>query len=151
MQYITRRLLLKFRSGMHGLNEELEVEKENRNYVLCVVLSVRAWCMCCECSACSSSRASFMVKLEELLGDRHADFEVLNSVEETSYVLGSELWEQNFNLTAYCKRVGGKETNIYIYGDDSCPNQLQSQSSPGGLEGAAGVERQRDGKCRKGI
>ena len=88
MQYITRRLLLKFRSGMHGLNEELEVEKENRNYVLCVVLSVRVWCMCCECSAYSSSRASFMVKLEELLGDRHADFKVLNSVEETS--LGAE-------------------------------------------------------------
>ena len=35
--------LFKFRSGMHGLNEELggiEVEKENWN-VLCVVLSVR--------------------------------------------------------------------------------------------------------------
>ena len=51
-----------------------------------------------ECSAYSSSRASFMVKLEELLGDRCADFRVLNSVEKTSYVhaLGSELWEQNF-------------------------------------------------------
>ena len=35
-----------------------------------------------ECSAYSSSRASFMVKLEELLG---ADFEVLNSVEKTSW------------------------------------------------------------------
>ena len=44
-----------------------------------------------ECSAYSSSGASFMVKLEELLGDRYADFEVLNSVEKTSYVLGSEL------------------------------------------------------------
>ena len=31
----------------------------------------------------SSSRASFMVKLEELLGDEYADFEVLNSVEKT--------------------------------------------------------------------
>ena len=28
-----------------------------------------------ECSAYSSSRASFMLKLEELLGDRYADFE----------------------------------------------------------------------------
>ena len=36
-----------------------------------------------------------MVKLEELLGDRYADFEVLNSVDKTFYVLGSELWEQN--------------------------------------------------------
>ena len=31
-------------------------------------------------------------------------------------------------------------------GDDSCPNQLQSQSSAGGLGGAAGVEGQRNGK-----
>ena len=33
-----------------------------------------------ECLAYSSSTASFMLKLEELLGDRYADFEVLNSV-----------------------------------------------------------------------
>ena len=46
-----------------------------------------------ECSAYSSSRASFLF---ELLGDRYADFEALNSVEKTSYVLGSKLWEQNF-------------------------------------------------------
>ena len=44
------------------------------------------------------SRASFLLKLEELLGDRYADFEALNSVEKTSYVLGSELWEQNFKF-----------------------------------------------------
>ena len=31
-----------------------------------------------------SSRASFLLKLEELLGDRYADFEALNSVEKTS-------------------------------------------------------------------
>ena len=37
-----------------------------------------------------------------------------------------------------------------MYGDDSCPNQLQSQSSPGGLGGATGVEGQRDGKFREG-
>ena len=46
-----------------------------------------------ECLAYSSSRASFPLKLEELLGDRYADFEALHSVEKTSYVhvLGSEL------------------------------------------------------------
>ena len=27
-----------------------------------------------------------MVKLEELLGDRYADFELLNSIEKTTYV-----------------------------------------------------------------
>ena len=30
-----------------------------------------------ECSAYSSSRASFLLKFEELLGDRYADFEAL--------------------------------------------------------------------------
>ena len=33
-----------------------------------------------------------MVKLEEMLGDRYADLDLLNSIEKTSYVLGSELW-----------------------------------------------------------
>ena len=37
----------------------------------------------------STSRASFMVKLKELLGDSYADFELLDSVEKTSYVLAS--------------------------------------------------------------
>ena len=37
-----------------------------------------------------------------------------------------------------------------LYGDDLCPNQLQSQSSPGGLGGAIGVEGQREGKFREG-
>ena len=46
-----------------------------------------------ECTAYSSSRASFMEKLHELSGDSYADFDLL---EKTSYVLGSEHWEKNF-------------------------------------------------------
>ena len=47
-----------------------------------------------------------------------------------------------------------KEVNVWevrkqkLYGDDTCPNQLQSQSSTGGLGGATGVEG--DGKFREG-
>ena len=44
-----------------------------------------------ECSAYSSSRASFMVKLEELLEIGMQILNFLNSVEKTSYILGSEL------------------------------------------------------------
>ena len=40
------RLLFKFRSGTHGLNEELEEEKAGRN-VCCVMQSVRVLVMCC--------------------------------------------------------------------------------------------------------
>ena len=105
-----------------------------------------------ECSACSSSRASFLLKLEELLGDRCADFEALNSVEKTSYVLGSELWEQNFKSLHGLDKVSVWEVRKQnLYGDDSCPNQLQPQSSPGGLGCATGVEGQRDGKFREGM
>ena len=39
-----------------------------------------------ECSIYSTNRASFMVKLEKLLGDRYADFELLNNIEKTTYV-----------------------------------------------------------------
>ena len=50
-----------------------------------------------ECSAYSSTRASFMKKLQELLEDDYEDFESLDNVEKSSYVLGSELWESKFD------------------------------------------------------
>ena len=46
-----------------------------------------------ECTAYSSSRATFTEKLQELIGDSHADFDLLSNVEKTSYVLGSQHWE----------------------------------------------------------
>ena len=71
-------------------------------------------------------------------------------LEKTSYVLGSELWEQNFK--SLVSLVREFIVNVWevrkqkVYGDDSCPNQLQSQFLPGGLGGATGVEGQRNGK-----
>ena len=63
-------LLFKFRSGIHGLNEELGRHRGNKECV-CVLCgneceSVRhvLW----ECSAYSSSRADFLFKLQEKLG-----------------------------------------------------------------------------------
>ena len=50
-----------------------------------------------ECTLCGAECES-MVKLEELLGDRYADFEALNSVEKMSYGLRREFWKQNLNL-----------------------------------------------------
>ena len=44
-----------------------------------------------ECSAYSSTRACFIKKLQELLEDEYKDFESLDKVEKSSYVLGSEL------------------------------------------------------------
>ena len=46
----------------------------------------------------SSTRACFIKKLQELqlLEDEYEDFELLDKVEKSSYVLGSELWESKF-------------------------------------------------------
>ena len=50
-----------------------------------------------ECSAYSSTRVSFIKKLQELLEDGYEDFESLENEEKLSYVLGSELWESKFD------------------------------------------------------
>ena len=42
-------------------------------------------------------RACFIKKLQELLEDEYEDFESLDKVEKSSYVLGSELWESKFD------------------------------------------------------
>ena len=70
------RLLFKFRSGTHGLNEELERHGGREGKLECTLCGAECesvvhvlW----ECSAYSSSRASFLLNLEELLGDRYAD------------------------------------------------------------------------------
>ena len=41
-----------------------------------------------------------MKKLQELLEDDYEDFESLENVEKSSYVLGSELWESKFDEIA---------------------------------------------------
>ena len=38
-----------------------------------------------------------MKKLQEVLEDGYEDFESLENVDKSSYVLGSELWESKFN------------------------------------------------------
>ena len=50
-----------------------------------------------ECSAYSNIRATFVEKLQDLLGNRYAEFYKLNSIEKTAYILGSELWECDFD------------------------------------------------------
>ena len=89
------RLLFKFRSGTHGLNEELGRHRGREGKTECSLcgdecenVSHVLW----ECSAYSSSRACFIKKLQELLEDEYEDFESLDKVEKSSYVLGSELW-----------------------------------------------------------
>ena len=93
-----------------------------------------------------------MEKLRELLGNRYAEFYKLNSIEKTAYVLGSELWEYDFDdLLSLVKEyvVGDWEAHKQkLYGDDLCPSQLQSLAEDLQL---AGVEGQMDSRfCSSG-
>ena len=76
-----------------------------------------------------------MKKLQELLEDDYEDFESLENVEKSSYVLGSELWESKFDgLLALVKEyiVDVWEIRKHkLYDSDSRSGlQVRTQSSP---------------------
>ena len=86
------RLLFKFRSGTHGLNEELGRHRGREGKKECVLcgdecesISHTLW----DCSAYTSIRAQFLQKLKAILGGSYARFEAMSS-------LGNELWEEHF-------------------------------------------------------
>ena len=143
------RLLFKFRSGTHGLNEELGRHRDRVGKCECSLCGAECesvvhvlW----ECSAYCDVRISFKEKLQELLGDKYLDFDILNSVEKTSYVLGSELWEDNFDpLISLVKEFIlelWEVRKVRLYGNDSFS---QSQSSAEGLGSYRIVGRRGDG------
>ena len=92
--------MFKFRSGSHGLNEGLGRHRGREGKIECSLcgdkfenVSHVLW----QCSTYSSTRISFMKKLQELLEDDYEAFESLENVEKSSYMLGSELWESKFD------------------------------------------------------
>ena len=92
--------MFKFRSGTHGLNEELGRHRgrEGRKECLlcddeCESVSHVLW----DCPVYNTLRNDFVCKLQELLGDGFENFESLDSFEKSSFVLGSELWEDDFS------------------------------------------------------
>ena len=81
-----------------------------------------------------------MKKLQEFLEDDYEDFESLENVEKSSYVLGSELWESKLDgLLALVKEyiVDVWEIRKHkLYDSDSGSGlQLHTQSSPGERSG----------------
>ena len=94
------RLLFKFRSGTHGLNEELGRHRGRNDRTECVLCGNECesvvhvlW----ECPAYKDSREEFMIKLRSTLGEAFKDFEALENIERASLVLGCELWTENFD------------------------------------------------------
>ena len=96
-----------------------------------------------ECSSYSTCRDNFQEALKQLLGARYAEFETLSAVEKTSYVLGSEYWEDDFDALLHLVKefiVAIWEVRKQkLYGNDSHPGQLQHQSSAGDRGPVAGV------------
>ena len=75
-----------------------------------------------------------MKKLQELLEDDYEDFESLENVEKSSYVLGSELWESKFNgllalVKEYIVDIWEIQKNKLYDSDSGSGLQLHTQSS----------------------
>ena len=82
------RLLFKFRSGMHGLNEELGRHRERegrKEFLLCVAECESVSHVLLDCPAYASIRSAFMLELRRELGDRFEHFQSLDSFEKSSY------------------------------------------------------------------
>ena len=90
------RLMFKFRSGMHGLNEELG--RHRGRCLLCDNECGSGSHVLWECPAYSSLRDNFLVALQGMLGDEFEQFQSLDSFEKASFVL-SELWENKCDST----------------------------------------------------
>ena len=92
--------MFKFRSGTHVLNELGRYRGREG----------RSQCMLCddECESvahvlwdCPAYRKSFMEELSHLLGSKFSQFLSSDSVEKTSFILGSELWEKFFGFVEF--------------------------------------------------
>ena len=71
----------------------IEEEKAGRSVCCdaeCESVSHVLW----DCPAYVSIRSAFMLELRRELGDRFEHFQSLDSFEKSSYVLGSEAWEE---------------------------------------------------------
>ena len=76
------RLLFKFRSETHGLNEGLGRHRGREGKVECTLCGAE----CESVGECPSCRLMFLEKLQELLEDNYSSFDLLNNLEKTSCV-----------------------------------------------------------------
>ena len=89
-----------FRSGTNGINEELgrhRGREGNEECELCGNECESVSHVLWECSAYSNSRADFLLKLQEKRGNGFECFDALDSLGKSSFILGSELWEEHFD------------------------------------------------------
>ncbi len=147
--------MFKFGSGTHGSNEELGRHRGRNGRTECVLCG-NEWesvvHVLWECPAYKDSREEFMIKLRSTLGEALKDFEALHNIERASFVLGCELWTENFDsmlalVKEYITDVWDVR-KVKLYGEP-CSTQPQSQSSAGDLRDGTVVGGQRRGKFGK--
>ena len=81
-----------------------------------------------------------LLRTFKLLEDEYEDFESLDKVEKSSYVLGSELWESKFDgllslIKEYIIDVWEIRKHKLYDSDSGLSRQLHSWSSPGERNG----------------
>ena len=94
-----------------------------------------------------------MLELRRELGDRFEHFQSLDSFEKSSYVLGSEAWEEyssgllglikDFVLSVW------EERKVRLYGEHTNVHQSHSQNDSGDLRGVAGGDGELGCLCGK--
>ena len=141
------RLLFKFRSGTNGLNEELGRHRGREGKKECMLCGAECesvshvlW----DCPAYSRSRTAFLQKLQMEMGDSYESFDVLDSLGKASFILGNELWEENFasRLSLVKEFIVDiwEERKSKLYGDSQCTQQPSPHSPAGDLGDVARVQ-----------
>ena len=77
---------LKFRSGTHGLNEELGRHRGREGKKECVSCGDECESVSHTLWDCSSIRAQFLLKLKASLGGSYARFEAMSSLDKSSCI-----------------------------------------------------------------
>ena len=129
------RLLFKFMSGTHGLNEELGRHRGKEGRKECLLCDAECESVSHVLWDCTLVRSAFMLE------DRFEHFQSLDSFEKSSYVLGSEAWEEyssgllglikDFVLSVW------EESKVRIYGEHA---NVHHQNDSGDLRGVAGED-----------
>ena len=143
--------MFKFRSGTHGLNEELGRHRGRNGRTECILCGDECesvvhvlW----ECPVDRDEREGLMVKLKAILEEAFKDFEALDNIEKASFVLGCELWTEKFDaLLALVKEYIidlWEVRKVELYGEP-CSTQIPSQSSARDLRDGTVVGGQRNG------
>ena len=137
------RLMFKFRSGTHGLNEEQDRHRGREGMKECLLCDDECESVSHVLWECSSLRSNFLVTLQGKLWDEGFEhFQSLDSFRKAPFVLGREMWEDKFG--SLLGLVKGFILDVWelrkvrLYGDNPSVQQTQSRIASGELQGAAG-------------